>query len=118
METDDLTSSMQNMLAEMAAMRAELNDLKARAKVVVTPLQPVHSLETVVPTTRRKALIKLGGGLAAAGLSISLPILTTSAAPDQQVSPPGNAIGPFSGPGPNGVNPNSTPLVVSTGSVT
>ncbi len=60
----------------------------------------------------------MGRGLVAAGLGASLPIFTTSAAPDQQVLPPGGAVGSVSGPGTNGVNPNATPTIALNGSET
>ena len=102
MDNSDLTSGMQEMMAEMAAMRAELNELKASANALVAPPQPVHKLERVASTTRRKALLKLGGGLVA-GLGASLPTFNVSAGPGLVT---------------NSVNPNATSLVANNGSVT
>lgn len=106
MDTSDLTPGMQDMMAEMAAMRAELNELKTRANALTSPPsqpQPVQEARPVASTTRRKALLKLGGGLVAAGLGASLPTFNVSAGPGSVNS---------------GVNPNATPLVASNGSVT
>lgn len=78
MDNADLTRSMQKMMAEMAAMRAELNDLKARGNVVTAP--PVQQKAApVVSTTRRTALRRLAGGILA-GLAIGG---VTAALPDQ-----------------------------------
>ena len=60
MGEQDLTPAMQEMLAQMAAMRAELDALKLRANVLTQPLQPD---KPAVSTTRRSALRRLAGGL-------------------------------------------------------
>lgn len=66
MATPDLTPAMQEMLAQMAALRAELDALKQRANHLTQPVQPP---QPTVSTTRRSALRKLAGGLLA-GLAV------------------------------------------------
>lgn len=67
MDTTDLTSSMQDMLAEIANMRAELTNLKARSNALV---QPAQNMKSTITNTRRTTLKRLGlallGGAAAA----------------------------------------------------
>jgi hypothetical protein len=74
MDNQDLTPAMQELMAQMAAMRAELNDLKERTNVIILPEQQV---KPVVSTTRRKALRRLAGGilagLAVGGVVAALP---------------------------------------------
>ncbi len=82
--SQDLDPAIQEMVAEMATMRAELTGLKARADLII-PQQPVQQTNPLGATTRRKALRKLGGGIVAASLAASVPLFTTSAAPGQQV---------------------------------
>lgn len=66
MDKQDLTPAMQEMMAQMAAMRAELDALKHRANALP---QPVQLEKPVVSTTRRTALRRLAGGLLA-GLAV------------------------------------------------
>jgi hypothetical protein len=73
MVNTDLTSTMHKMMAEMGAMRAELDDLKKRANAVArTEPEPIEQplRPAVISTTRRKALRRLAGGLLA-GLSVA-----------------------------------------------
>jgi hypothetical protein len=119
MDNPDLTSTMQEMMAEMAAMRAELSELKTRANLIVPtqPVQPTQEASPLAATTRRRALRKMGGSLVAAGLGASLPIFTTSAGSNQQ-APLANDPNVAAGPGPNGVNTNTILNVVSPVSLT
>src|SRR4051812_48888470 len=85
METNqDLTKTVEEMMAEMHVMRSEILSLKTRATSLTLPPPPVSAAN---PFTRRKALRKIGGGLVAASLGVSFPLFTTSAAPEQQVRP-------------------------------
>ena len=74
MDNADLTPSMQELMAQMARMQAELNDLKQRANAVSQPDQPA---KPAVSTTRRRALRKMAGGLltglGVAGVAAALP---------------------------------------------
>lgn len=73
MDNSNLTQTMQEMQAQMMAMRAELNDLKQQAKVVNRPQPEPESVEQPTPplvsTTRRRTLRRLAGGLVA-GLAV------------------------------------------------
>jgi hypothetical protein len=68
MENADLTPAMQEMMAEMATMRAELNSLKKRAQALPEPEQAPAI--PAITSTRRTTLKRLGlallGGAAAA----------------------------------------------------
>jgi hypothetical protein len=58
----DLTSTMQELMAQMAQMKAELDSLKARSQSLTPPLsQPKGE----VSTSRRKLLRRLAGGMLA-----------------------------------------------------
>ena len=80
MSEQDLTRSIQEMMAEMAAMRAELNNLKQRTNILtkseIEPEQPAAA-KPVLPANRRKVLRRLAGGLLAGvgmiGVAASLP---------------------------------------------
>ncbi len=68
MDTQDLTPTMQELKAELAAMRAALSDLEARADLITTP--PAQPVKSSLTTSRRKTLRRLGlallGGAATA----------------------------------------------------
>lgn len=59
-QPQDLTTTMQEMMAQMARMQAELDSLKARAQVLP---QPAPQTKPQVSTTRRKMLGRLAGAL-------------------------------------------------------
>lgn len=67
MSSTDLNTVVQEMMAQMDRMQAELNSLKERANVIVSPEQPARP---AVSTTRRTTIKRLGlalmGGLATA----------------------------------------------------
>ncbi len=66
MSDQDLSSAMQEMMAQMARMQAELDSLKERAQALPQNVsQPIAK----VSTTRRKLLRRLAGGLVA-GLAV------------------------------------------------
>jgi hypothetical protein len=101
METDDLTPGMQEMLAKMAAMRAELDNLKNRANAVIK-LEAVQPEKSVVPTNRRTALRRLAGGilagLAVSSVTVAMPDLAqarfvASGGAGAIVMPPGGTTG-------------------------
>jgi hypothetical protein len=74
MNKPDLTPSMQELIAQMAALRAEFNALQQRANSLPQPVQPA---QTVVSTNRRSVLRKLAGGLlaglAVGGVAVVIP---------------------------------------------
>lgn len=74
MDNQNLTPTMQELIAQMAAMRAELNNLKERTNVIIPSEQQV---KPGVSTNRRKALRRLAGGILAglgvAGVVAALP---------------------------------------------
>jgi hypothetical protein len=78
MDNAVLTFAMQEMMAEMAAMRAELNELKARTNVVTAP--PVQQTKSVVSITRRNTLKRLGLALVGGAVAAT----TLGAIPDVQ----------------------------------
>jgi hypothetical protein len=62
MDNPDLTTSVQELMAQITALGLELDALKQRANVIVPPEPPV---KLAVSTTRRKVLRQLAGGLLA-----------------------------------------------------
>lgn len=60
MSAQDLGQPVQELMALMAQMRAELNTLKASARVLPQAVQPARP---ALSTSRRKALLGLAGGL-------------------------------------------------------
>ena len=50
MDSPDLNPALKKMLAEIAVMRAELNDLKQRAILLPQSLQPVKTAKLAVST--------------------------------------------------------------------
>jgi hypothetical protein len=78
MSEQDLTLTVQELMAEISAMRAELTELKGRANALPkAEPQPVEKAKAIVSTTRRKLLKRLAGGilagLAVTGITASLP---------------------------------------------
>lgn len=72
-QKQDLTPTMEELMAQMARMQAELNELKTRATAVTSSVQqpqPVQEARLVVSTTRRTALRRLAGGMLA-GLALA-----------------------------------------------
>lgn len=131
-ETDDrdLTLILEELKAEMTqiqADRAELAQLRSRLAEIegrpASPNLPRSDLSSLVPsakaTSRRKALGRIGGGLMAAGLGASLPLFSTSAAPEQQITPGSDGTyGGTAGPGKMATNPNAQPTLAPDGSLT
>jgi uncharacterized protein YfcZ (UPF0381/DUF406 family) len=57
MDNSDLTASIQEMMAEMATMRAELNSLKERAQALPHPVQLATNPKPI--TSTRRTTLKL-----------------------------------------------------------
>lgn len=71
----DLTPSMQELMAQMARMQAELNSLKEQAQALLKTQSEQHA-RPMVSTTRRRMLGKLAGSLLAGGAALCLGLVS------------------------------------------
>ncbi len=94
MSEQNLTSTMQEMMAQMARMQTEVDSLKQRANVVSLSVQP---LKSAVTTTRRNTLKRLGlallGGAVTATALGAVPAVQARVIANPQTNGLANTVG-------------------------
>lgn len=100
MDNPDLTLTVQNMMAKMAAMQAELNSLKERAQALPQNNGSL-TIPTTITSTRRKTLKRLDLALlggAAAATAVGLPAVEAKVIANPQSNGLANRAGMLVGP--------------------
>ncbi len=109
MSDHDLTPSIQELMVQMAQMRAELTELKTQATLLTLPTQPAQSRVT---TTRRNTIKKLGLALLGGTAAATALVATQETQARTIVNPTGfsNKVGMVVVP-PGGATPANKPTI-------